>query len=59
LRETLTNLYLGLKNDESVAFHQDLMKCYIETFAFILLKRLQPLVISDKPSQDDKDFAIL
>jgi len=35
------------------------MKCYSETFAFILLKRVQPLVISEKASDEDKDFAIL
>jgi hypothetical protein len=36
-----------------------LIKCYEETFAFILLKRLQPLLVSEKASQEDKDFAIL
>jgi len=35
------------------------MKCYSETFAFILLKRVQPLVISEKASDEDKDFVIL
>jgi hypothetical protein len=35
------------------------MKCYSETFAFILLKRVQPFVISEKASDEDKDFAIL
>ncbi len=48
IRETLTTLYQGLKNDESVAFHQELMKCYFETFAFLVLKRVQPLIVSDK-----------
>ena len=50
LRETLTNLYQGLKNDESVAFHQELMRSYFESFAFIVLKRVQPLIIADKAS---------
>lgn len=46
LRETLTTLYQGLKNDEAVAFHQDLVRSYYETFAFLLLKRVQPLMLS-------------
>jgi hypothetical protein len=50
IRETLTTLSQGLKNDESVAFHQDLMKCYFETFAFLVLKRVQPLILCDKAS---------
>jgi hypothetical protein len=57
LRETLTTLYQGLKNDEAVAFHQDLMKSYFETFAFLLLKRLTPL-LSSSSSEEDKDFAL-
>lgn len=34
------------------------MKCYSETFSFILLKRVQPLVVSEKASKEDKDFAV-
>ena len=59
LRETLTTLYQGLKNDESVAYHQDLMRSYFETFSFILLKRVQPLIQSESESEEDKEFAIL
>ena len=59
LRETLTTLYQGLKNDESVAYHQDLMRSYFETFSFILLKRVQPLIQSESASEEDKEFAIL
>ena len=44
IRETFTNLYSGLKNDEAVAFHQDLISSYFETLTFILLKRLQPFI---------------
>lgn len=58
IRETLTNLYLGLKNDESVAFHQDLTRSYFETFSFMVLKRVQPLIVSEKSSQENKDFAV-
>lgn len=35
------------------------MKCYFETFAFLVLKRVQPLITSEKASQEDKDFAIM
>lgn len=35
------------------------MKCYSETFAFILLKRVQPLITSEKATEEDKEFAIL
>ena len=39
-REALCNLYAGLKNDESVLFHTDLVSAYFESLTFILLKRL-------------------
>ena len=39
-REALCNLYAGLKNDESVLFHTDLVSSYFESLTFILLKRL-------------------
>ena len=35
------------------------MKCYFDTFAFLVLKRVQPLITSERASQEDKDFAIL
>jgi hypothetical protein len=44
IREVFTSLYLGLKNDESVAFHQDLVSSYYESLAFIILKRIQPFI---------------
>ena len=47
LRESLTTLYQGLKNDEAVAFHQDLVSSYYETLSFILWKRIQPLILKD------------
>ena len=34
------------------------MKSYFETFSFILLKRVQPLLQNEVASQEDKDFAI-
>lgn len=43
LRETMTSLYGGLQNDESVAFHGDLVAAFFETLAFVLWKRVQPL----------------
>eukprot|EP00347_Sterkiella_histriomuscorum_P012612 403367900 len=58
IREAFTTIYQGLRNDESVAFHSELAKCYYETLAFILLKRIQPLIQSNDTSEDDKTFAL-
>ncbi|CDW71489.1 ring zn-finger-domain-containing protein [Stylonychia lemnae] len=58
VREAFTTLYQGLKNDESVAFHQDLTKSYYETLSFILWKRVQPLIQKDSASKEDKEFCL-
>lgn len=59
IREAFTTLYQGLKNDEAVAFHQDLVKCYYETLVFVVLKRVQPLVVRPEGvASEDKEFAV-
>lgn len=40
LRELMQALFAGLKNDESVAFHLELVSSYYETLTFLLLKRV-------------------
>ena len=59
LRETMTALYHGLQNDESVAFHQELVGCFFEVTAFVIWKRIQPIHGDGeaKASETEIDFA--
>mmetsp|Transcript_108480 Transcript_108480/g.149942 ORF Transcript_108480/g.149942 Transcript_108480/m.149942 type:complete len:215 (+) Transcript_108480:1056-1700(+) len=52
IREMFSNLYQGLKNEESVAFHTELVHSYFETLTFILFKRVQPLAEKENSEQD-------
>jgi hypothetical protein len=58
IRETMQHLYSGLKNEESVTFHAELVNGYFETLTFILLKRIQPLQDDENASDEDKEFAL-
>lgn len=40
IREVFVNLYAGLKNDEAVLFHEELIQSYFDSIAFVLLKRV-------------------
>jgi hypothetical protein len=58
MRETLTHFYSGLKlNEESVAFHGELVSSFYETLSFIILKRIQPLAAVEN-NDDDLEFAL-
>jgi len=57
IREMLSALYQGLRNEESVTFHRELVHSYFETLTFILIKRVEPL--SSKPdSAQDLEFVM-
>lgn len=47
IREVFVNLYAGQKNDEAALFHGELVQSYFDSFAFVLLKRVQTLQNSD------------
>lgn len=51
-------MFAGLQNDESVAFHVELVAGYYETLTFLLLKRVQPVMANDALKPEDKEFAL-
>jgi hypothetical protein len=54
----MQHMYAGLKNEESVTFHAELVNGYFETLTFLLLKRIQPLQDDESVSDADKEFAL-
>ena len=44
----MSSLYNGLQNDESVAFHQELVGCFFEVLAFVIWKRISPIHDEEK-----------
>ena len=58
VRELMQNMFAGLQNDESVAFHVELVASYYETLTFLLLKRVQPIMANEALKPEDKEFAL-
>ena len=59
IREVMQNLYSGLKNDESVAYHVEAVASFFESMTFILLKRVQPMLTDSSVTKaEDKQFGL-
>mmetsp|Transcript_117 Transcript_117/g.172 ORF Transcript_117/g.172 Transcript_117/m.172 type:complete len:174 (+) Transcript_117:1417-1938(+) len=58
LREVMQNLYAGLQNDESVAFHVEAVASFYETLTFVLLKRVQPMLANEALKPEEKEHAL-
>ena len=53
------HLFAGLKNDESVIYHNNLVSSYFESLSFFIWKRFQPLVERKEFNFEDEDIKFM